>query len=85
MASTQNPGASSSQCAEDETDEGPNNSLNPTEFLKMRPKKSILKTKQTSFDDLSHAILGQRDLRGHSEETQKAHFDEVYFKLIILK
>ena len=72
-------GASSSQY-EDEMDDGPHTSLNPAEFLKMQPKKSILKTKQASFDDLSQAVLQQRerDLRGHSEETQKAHFDEVF-------
>ena len=75
--------AGSSQCADEELDEA-HSSLNPAEFLKMKPKKSILKTKQASFDDLNQAVLEQRerDLRGVSEghgveETQKAHFDEM--------
>jgi hypothetical protein len=72
--------ASSSTAADEEMDEeGPHGSMNPTEFLKMQPKKSILKIKQASFDDLSQALHahGPRDLRGQSEEMQKAHFDEV--------
>lgn len=44
----------------------------PAEYLKMKPKKSILKAKQTSLDD--HA---QRSGREGSEESQKAHFDEM--------
>lgn len=74
------PGASfSAQCAEDDEkmdDLAPNTSLNPAEFLKMKPKKSILKPKQTSFDDLSQASEPQ-DVRGDSDEGQKAHFDEM--------
>ncbi|KAH7725551.1 phosphoprotein phosphatase inhibitor 2 [Aphelenchoides avenae] len=38
----------------------------------MKPKKSILKAKQTSLDD-----HGQRSGREGSEESQKAHFDEM--------
>ena len=73
--------ASSSTAADEELDEeGPHGSLNPTEFLKMQPKKSILKVKQASFDDLSQALHGPtRDIRGQSEDMQKAHFDEVSF------
>ncbi|KAL3080031.1 hypothetical protein niasHT_034589 [Heterodera trifolii] len=50
---------------------------NPAEFLKMKPKKSILKAKQTSIDDLHRAVEEMREYRGQSEEVQKAHFDEM--------
>ena len=50
---------------------------NPAEYLKMKPKKSILKTKQGSFDDLRQSIM-ERDQREESDDSQKeAHFDEM--------
>lgn len=44
----------------------------PREFLKMKPKKSILKAKQTSEDE--HARRGSKDA---GDDEQKAHFDEM--------
>ncbi|KAL7072304.1 hypothetical protein ACQ4LE_008744 [Meloidogyne hapla] len=64
---------------EDE-EESPQTSLNPTEFLKMKPKKSILKIKQTSIDDLTQPmedVVGEHRERIQSEESQKARFDEM--------
>ena len=50
---------------------------NPAEFLKMKPKKSILKAKQSSFDvDFSEAAE-EHKRREALEEAQKAHFDEM--------
>uniref|UniRef100_A0A915D424 Protein phosphatase inhibitor 2 n=1 Tax=Ditylenchus dipsaci TaxID=166011 RepID=A0A915D424_9BILA len=50
---------------------------NPAEFLKMKPKKSILKAKQASFDDFSASQQQQNALRELSDDSQKAHFDEM--------
>ncbi|KAI6223034.1 Protein phosphatase inhibitor 2 [Aphelenchoides fujianensis] len=44
----------------------------PTEFLKLKPKKSILKAKQQSDDD-----AGRRGSQPEGEDAQKAHFDEM--------
>lgn len=44
----------------------------PREFLKMKPKKSILKAKQTSEDE--HIRRGSKD---GGDDEQKAHFDEM--------
>lgn len=44
----------------------------PREFLKMKPKKSILKAKQASEDE--HTRRGSKDV---GEDEQKAHFDEM--------
>ncbi|CAK5066110.1 unnamed protein product [Meloidogyne enterolobii] len=68
-----------------EEEECPHTSLNPTEFLKMKPKKSILKinNKQTSVDDLTHnqpmeeQVVGEHRERIQSDESQKARFDEM--------
>uniref|UniRef100_A0A914BVX7 Protein phosphatase inhibitor 2 n=1 Tax=Acrobeloides nanus TaxID=290746 RepID=A0A914BVX7_9BILA len=49
-----------------------NSHLDPTECLKMKPKKSILKAKQTSFEEPP-----QQQERRESEDVQKAHFDEL--------
>lgn len=46
----------------------------PTIYLKMKPKKSILKAKQTSFDDFAQAV---RESAAAADEAQKAHFDEM--------
>lgn len=43
----------------------------PREFLKMKPKKSILKAKQVSEEG-----QGRRGSNGGDDE-QKAHFDEM--------
>lgn len=50
---------------------------NPAEFLKMKPKKSILKAKQSSFDVDFAAAAAEHERREASEESQKAHFDEM--------
>jgi protein phosphatase inhibitor 2 len=50
---------------------------NPAEFLKMKPKKSILKAKQTSFDDYATSQQQQHAVRESSDDSQKAHFDEM--------
>lgn len=50
---------------------------NPAEFLKMKPKKSILKAKQASFDVDFAAAVEEHKRREASEEAQKAHFDEM--------
>ncbi|KAI6206788.1 Protein phosphatase inhibitor 2 [Aphelenchoides besseyi] len=44
----------------------------PTEYLKMKPKKSILKAKQQSDDGGE-----RRGSNQESDEAQKAHFDEM--------
>jgi protein phosphatase inhibitor 2 len=44
----------------------------PAEYLKLKPKKSILKAKQASEDE-----TGRRGSAGMGEEEQKAHFDEM--------
>ncbi|KAI1710104.1 protein phosphatase inhibitor 2 (IPP-2) domain-containing protein [Ditylenchus destructor] len=47
----------------------------PAEFLKMKPKKSILKAKQASFDDFAQHHQG---LRENSDDSKgQAHFDEM--------
>lgn len=82
-------GANSADNCEDlmedgEEEECPQTSLNPTEFLKMKPKKSILKinNKQTSVDDLNQPmeeqVVGEHRERIQSDESQKARFDEVF-------
>jgi protein phosphatase inhibitor 2 len=43
----------------------------PREFLKMKPKKSILKAKQASEDE------HRRGSKDAGEDEQKAHFDEM--------
>jgi len=53
---------------------------NPAEFLKMQPKKSILKAKQSSLEELRlrQSVSVEREQREESEESQKeAHFDEM--------
>uniref|UniRef100_A0A915MXJ0 Protein phosphatase inhibitor 2 n=1 Tax=Meloidogyne javanica TaxID=6303 RepID=A0A915MXJ0_MELJA len=81
-------GANSADNCEDLMDDGeeeecPQTSLNPTEFLKMKPKKSILKinNKQTSIDDLTQPmeeqVVGEHRERIQSDESQKARFDEI--------
>lgn len=46
-------------------------SNDPTQYLKMKPKKSILKAKQSSIDEIAQAI------RESNDDGQKAHFDEM--------
>lgn len=58
--------SSSKICAEE---------TNPSEFLKMQPKKSILKSKQTSLDDLMKSCDESRESSEHSQK--EAHFDEM--------
>lgn len=43
----------------------------PTQFLKMKPKKSILKSKQSLVSEVPECI------RESNEDGQKAHFDEM--------
>lgn len=63
--------------AETSSSSDKNNRPNPAEFLKMMPKKSILKTKQTSFDTEFAEAAAAHISRATSEENQKAHFDEM--------
>jgi hypothetical protein len=52
------------------------NESDPAEYLKMKPKKSILKSKQTSFEDLQKSV--EQVISRELDDGQKeAHFDEM--------